>query len=294
MENKTNTGFKNKQYIAVLIIIGLILMGLAYFFYINKTNPSSPIVNIIQNSIDSSGDIAYELRTTIAAGSTTTIPYLTSYSNQLALVDVNAKQDEFQARSLCFTKEDIKDDLIEMALFDNDNLLRKDLEQMTLEQIQNILVVNKGWYSETITNNVYAKNDILSFGYSSGSYCGGAYPNYGTYGQNYDLKTGTEIKLPELFEAYDQSPVINIFFEYYKKQYSTENLDDYEDCFEIVDPKDENSTFKYANFYLKDEEIIVMPALAHFAAPCQADVRVPLKEVVQYATKDSLLHILVK
>lgn len=55
-------------------------------------------------------------------------------------------------------------------------------------------------YIEISYNVEYADNDLISVSFLEGNFTGGAHPNYNYFTITYDLKTGRELKLAELFK----------------------------------------------------------------------------------------------
>ena len=55
-------------------------------------------------------------------------------------------------------------------------------------------------YMDIGYNIEYADNDLISVSFLEGNFTGGAHPNYGYFTITYDLKTGRELKLSELFK----------------------------------------------------------------------------------------------
>lgn len=54
-------------------------------------------------------------------------------------------------------------------------------------------------YSETFYNITYADDEVISLWYGNSSYSGGAHPNSHSFTLNFDLKTGKEIGIGDLF-----------------------------------------------------------------------------------------------
>lgn len=76
---------------------------------------------------------------------------------------------------------------------------RKDLAGMTAADIRR-LGKDMGNYIEIGYMVEYADEDLISINFGESTFEGGAHPNHGNFVLNYDLKTGRELKLADLFK----------------------------------------------------------------------------------------------
>ncbi len=76
---------------------------------------------------------------------------------------------------------------------------RKDLAGMTAADIK-LMGPDMGNYIDVSYNIEYADEDLISVNFSEETFNGGAHGNHGTFTLTYDLKTGRELKLADLFK----------------------------------------------------------------------------------------------
>lgn len=76
---------------------------------------------------------------------------------------------------------------------------KKDIMSMTAEDVASI-PDSMSYYVEVGYNVVYADNNLVSIKFSDTGFSGGAHPNTNYYTLNFDLKSGKELKLADLFK----------------------------------------------------------------------------------------------
>jgi len=77
------------------------------------------------------------------------------------------------------------------------NEFKKEVLAMTAEDLK---MLPAGMYIEISYDIDYADNDLISVRFLESTFTGGAHPNYQYFTITYDLKTGKELKLAELFK----------------------------------------------------------------------------------------------
>lgn len=302
------------------VIIGLCFVMLGYYSYLEYKKIESVAPVVVQENInqkEGDGVAEYEIKTIVDIGSTSTFPFITKYSNEGIKNTVNESIKKLSVS--CYSPEDTKESLIEMVLGtglsnNGKQYAEKDLQKLSSDEIKRILTESKYMYSEGGVHdnykNIYAKNDIFSFAYYADYYCGGAYPDTWTSGITFDLKTGKEVKLDDIFENYEKREgleigelfsgrsdvgVKEVFLNYYIKDYlQLSNGQDDSGCVEELDPNRGSTAFLYASFYIDDNNIYIVPSLPHVIRACSADIKVPIKEVIKYAKPGSILSRIVE
>lgn len=76
---------------------------------------------------------------------------------------------------------------------------RKQMVDLSAEDLK-MLPQGVNNYMEIGYSVEYADNDLISVSFLQSNFTGGAHPNYNYFTITYDLKTGKELKLPELFK----------------------------------------------------------------------------------------------
>jgi hypothetical protein len=284
----------NKKYLAIGIVVAALATGSIGYMYtkhiVNEDKTELTVKNNVQDDIQATSTvIGYEMKTFNDIFGTTTLPYITQYENASTTKFVNDDIDEIRNTYQCFDTDSTKEYLIETLLDIDSSYKQKDLEKLSKNQLSSIFSKEKDWYSELNANNIYAKNDIFSFVYTAGSYCGGGHPSYGTYGVTYDLKKGKSLTLEDIFDDYTNSSVQEVFFEYYRKQISKQDPDEDSECIDSVDPGAGSRAIANATFYIADKDIVIIPILSHAETPCQYEVHVPLSSIMSRVKKDSIL-----
>jgi hypothetical protein len=74
---------------------------------------------------------------------------------------------------------------------------KKQMQAVTAEELK---MQPAGNYIDISYNIDYADNDLISASFLESTFTGGAHPNYGYFTMTYDLKSGKELKLSELFK----------------------------------------------------------------------------------------------
>lgn len=89
---------------------------------------------------------------------------------------------------------------------------KKNMLEMTAEDLKFTKERGVSNYSEIGYDVEYADNNLVSIMFSEDTYTGGAHPNHYFYTVNYDLKTGRELSLAELFQP--NSNYLNVISDY--------------------------------------------------------------------------------
>lgn len=76
---------------------------------------------------------------------------------------------------------------------------KKQMVGMTAEDLK-MIPAGVNYYMDIGYNIEYADDDLISVNLMEGNFTGGAHPNYSYFTITYDLKTGKELKLSELFK----------------------------------------------------------------------------------------------
>ena len=111
-------------------------------------------------------------------------------------------------------------------------------------------------------------NQYLSFSETYELYCGGAHPNYGVQGYNFDLKNLKQLKL--LTDLY---PKLN-HFELLKNKY--QNDKDLQSECEYFDDK---SHWDYYSWIITEKGLVVAPSYPHAMTPCEDGFVLTFKEI---------------
>jgi hypothetical protein len=301
------------------VIIGLCFVMLGYYSYIEYKKIDSVAPVVVQENInpkEGDGVAEYEIKTIVDIGSTSTFPFITKYRSESVKNTVNESIKELSVN--CFWPEDTRESLIQDVLGtglsnNGKQYTEKDLQKLSSDEIKKILADSQYLFAEVGVHdnykNIYAKNDIFSFGYYYNTSCGGR-PNAGTVGVTYDLKTGKEVTLDDIFQNYEKRESLEIgelfsgrsdvgvkevFLDYYIKDYlQLSNGQDDNGCVEELDPNRGSTAFLYSTFYIDDTNIYIIPSLPQAIKVCSMDIKVPIKEVIKYAKPGSILSRIVE
>jgi len=114
-------------------------------------------------------------------------------------------------------------------------------------------------------------NKIISFTENYSVYCGGAYPSHGIAHYNFDLSKNKEIKnLQEIYPDFN-------FVAFLKEKYKNTDLNPECNYFET----NNSNAWKYAQFYITEDKILIQPSYPHAMAPCREYFEISKAEIGQ-------------
>lgn len=140
---------------------------------------------------------------------------------------------------------------------------------------------------------------------SSSSFCGGAHPNYGTYGMTFDSNTGELVDIeqeipqqhygddttPEEYDLY-QNKLATLIYNNLKAAAFFEGED--AGCFDGLSKEETISEiammWPYVSGLAKDKKVVLRTSPAHVMAVCELSVRVPYDDVKNLIAPKSKLH----
>lgn len=151
--------------------------------------------------------------------------------------------------------------------------------------------------------------NYVAYQITASSYCGGAHPNYGTYHETYDAKSGEKLDMgmEVPMQNYDgdvdwaarekyQQELAEIMFREAKASNSTALKDT--ECFEDMSDADVIQQIK--DFWPSisglgpDKKVITSISPPHVATPCQFDLPVSLSSVEKFLAPNSKIKTLLK
>jgi hypothetical protein len=153
---------------------------------------------------------------------------------------------------------------------------------------------------------IFSNKDLLSMNISVGYYCGGAHPDFGSEGLNFDTQTGELLELDNIFWFTNTKP----------PQEGSSNWSDYRDTFstkvveifkkiypEQMKPVDENSddncdyldeyVWRFPNWYFTDKGLYLGAVFARVARACDSPEWsiIPYKLLKKYLDPQSKLKL---
>lgn len=218
------------------------------------------------------------------------IPVLVS--DTLSVDSINKDVFNDAKEVLCFdlADKDSLNEIYESTLMNTDNSTKKGDNLTDKEKIK--AIKKAGYYSVWEASTSLLTSSLVSYRVEAGEYCGGAHPNFASYGLNYSLKeksvsagigkedTVTSISLSDIFLSYKDN-VSNIMDIVREKVKADTNNDE---CAEVLDneietylqdfskQKDTNGGNPFS-FALNQNGIEVLSfGLPHAEAPCEPDV----------------------
>jgi hypothetical protein len=161
----------------------------------------------------------------------------------------------------------------------NDFLLK-----MHLEEADNSLectAARNGEYYVTV-DHVYSHKNIFSVNVFTSYYCGGAHPDFGSTGYNFDTQTGKTLEMEDVFwfgktyppsenssEWYEyrsnefSGTMINIFKKLYPEHFDPDSMDADDNC-----DYNDSSAWDFTNWYFKKEGLYIGPIFYRAARSC--------------------------
>ncbi len=118
-----------------------------------------------------------------------------------------------------------------------ERILEATLETMSYKEIRKIIVGAVGYSDYVSAKLLYLDKNVISIAVAYNTYCGGAYPGFGTRGITIDLKTGKLIEYEDLFSNYtrDEKKIASIVFPYLQKVAGIEPMEGQEDLCNFED-----------------------------------------------------------
>lgn len=113
-------------------------------------------------------------------------------------------------------------------------------------------------------------NNYISFSETYSLYCGGAHPNHGRSGYNYDIKNLVELdNINKVFPNLD-------YYNKIKSKYKDDTgLQDECEYFEEFN----NSYWEYATWFLTEKGITIIPEYPHALTPCEEEFELTYEEI---------------
>ncbi len=156
-----------------------------------------------------------------------------------------------------------------------------------------------GSYDEKTTVNFFLP-DVLSLLVETQWYSGGAHPNEGGYGHNYDLHTGKRFEIEEALqtssggaaEAQSAAILAKLYLRHYVKPAPGEAPVD--NCEEIVREIVSGKDVPFGPLlYLSQKGLVIDPPLPHMVRACGPAVTVPYRELRSFVKRGTILRLLV-
>jgi hypothetical protein len=183
----------------------------------------------------------------------------------------------------------LQDQLRSRREYGEDNYSDAQINAMTIKQLADAL----GWYYGAKGKVGYASNDIFSINIYTDFDCGGAHPGNANESVTFDMKTGNQVKLRDLFKNFDQDQTA--ISAIVKKQHST-SIDGYtaaegseSDCKQILNGSFDSVSFPYVSYYISPQGFVVIPPLAHAFYDCTQQYIVPISKISQYINPNGIL-----
>ena len=148
---------------------------------------------------------------------------------------------------------------------------------------------------------IFSNKDLLSMNISVGYYCGGAHPDFGSEGLNFDTHTGELLKLDNLFWFTNTKPPEEGSSNWsdYRDTFSTKVVEIFKKLYpEQMKPVDENSeddcdyldeyVWRFPNWYFTDKGLYLGAVFARVARSCDSPEWsvIPYKLLKKYLNPD--------
>jgi hypothetical protein len=161
--------------------------------------------------------------------------------------------------------------------------INEELLQIHLDHANNSLAclgARNGEFNLSI-QNMFCQQNIFSINIFTSYYCGGAHPDFGSIGYNFDAQTGKQLDLEDVFWFGKQNPpledsngwyeyrsnefagtVLNIFKKLYPENFKTDSNED-ENC-----DYNDSSVWDFPNWYFTKNGLYIGPYFARAMRVC--------------------------
>jgi len=272
--------------------IFFILIFPAWTFYLGTQFGevwSMPSVNISAQKNDT---ISYQMTSVPTTEESFLFPHITQSPDPKITEIVNRKLLDLQNSLNCFgnygeTLDQFRIDEMGAIKASNPSITDDQIKKMSKDDITLAL----GWsfgVSAEVTNT--SKN-IFSVKIDAYYDCGGAHPNEADQSVTFDMMTGNQIALKDLFIDFDANAQKLADIVFSENNMSVGNEVDCSDP-DIIASEKEN--FIYSPFHIENGKLYIFPSLPHVAVACAVDTEVPLSSIKQFINPQGILIRLLK
>ncbi len=217
-----------------------------------------------------------------------TLPRVTDFYDKDVQNKVNDAFDKIAHDYTCLGISDLeylRDEVRTQSKYSDKKYTEAEIIKMNEQEAQDAL----GWFYIVNSKVTYASNDIFSININTSLNCGGAHPGASNDSMTFDMKTGKEVELKDLFINFKRDKTALAEIVKAQKSLEPEGEVDTLECSEYLNEYFSEGSMEFASYYISKRGLVIIPALPHVVYVCTREYVVPISKISQYWNPEGIL-----